>query len=246
MTDPSYRLGNITDVWFCNAHVPNSYDTVENLTNGFENTFGHFLRNFKVTDKYCGNFHIFKFFWWMFFSNIKEVLVPFQKSLRNAVSAYFKEIIFDKKTCIIHLRLGDVLLNNHGTFPVNCLIKATDKLPEIPECFEIMNGGKLHLSDHKQLEESNKIIDILKGEISVKFPLSDIIIYESDNADDDFNRMVNAPMLITGGGSFALFAAVANKNFRLTPAIEKLASGYNSFIPTENVTENWFTYSLNN
>ena len=80
--------------------------------------------------------------------------------------------------------------------------------------------------------------------IRLKFPQAEIIQIESENTDKDFYRAVHAPMLITGTGSFAIMATIANNNFRLTPTVNRLDQGINTIIPSENIYENWYTYEI--
>lgn len=233
--DASYRLGNIIDAWY------GSRSHLDEMTRNFPDTFGKFLVTFPVEKKPdipLGEY------WWQYFTNIKRVIVPLQESLRKAIDSYFSNKYQEtdlRETCIIHLRLGD-FLHMKETFHYENIIKALDKLPVCPRTIEILNGGKYHFSTSDALNSSNQIIEKLETSIREKFPNTEVIISDSTDADLDFYKLTKAPMIITGLGSFAIFAAVANRNFRLTPSFEVLHHEFSCKLKAEHVIEGWFTY----
>ena len=137
-----------------------------------------------------------------------------------------------------------MLATNSAEFKVQYILDATDKLPRTPDRFEILNGGKFH--DHLGLiGRSEALLNELVDGLRKKFPDAVVAKIESHNADFDFYRMVKAPMLITGVGSFAILAAVASENFRLTPALSQVDFYDRKYIiEPENVYDDWYTYSV--
>jgi hypothetical protein len=265
-TDTNYSLGNIIDAWYYNAYVSNeiynispkdapyvsAIDLVADLNN---NTFGKYITTItpyaplpNIPDLFLSNSGL----WWFHSYNIIKAIYPYcNKSLRHAIAGFdwkFTDIIesnIDPDTCVIHMRLGDFLKWGQ-TVQVSDLLNALDRLPRIPKRVEILNGGKFHFSNRKTLIKTTTILNSLEKGVRAKFPKAKIIQIKSKNADADFYRAVNAPMLVTGSGSFAIMAAVANKNFRLTPALKRLDhyAKATDIIATEYVYEEWYTYEI--
>ena len=247
---PSYRLGNIIEAWYGQHHVPKrDQESVSSMTRNFPGTFGKFLDTYTPSDlvqdpspKFLDEAE--HSYWWGSMENQKSVHPWFGLSLRSAIRKFFRDDIIRPDTCVIHLRVGDMLATNSSEFKVEYILNATDKLPRTPKHFEILNGGKFH--DHLGLiHRSEELLTELMNGIQKKFPTATVTKIESHNADLDFYRMVKAPMLITGVGSFAILAAVANENFRLTPALSQV-DYYNRkyIIEPENIHDGWYTYSV--
>lgn len=249
---PSYRLGNIIEAWYGQYHVPKrEQESVASMTRNFPGTFGKFLDTYTPTNlvenpapKFLDEAE--HSYWWGSMENQKSVHPWFAKSLRSAIGEFFRDcrLSIRPDTCVIHLRVGDMLATNSSEFKVRYILNATDKLPRTPKHFEILNGGKFH--DHLGLiDRSEALLTELADGIQKKFPQATVTKIESHNADLDFYRMVKAPMLITGVGSFGVLAAVASENFRLTPALSHV-DYYNRkyIVEPENVYENWYTYSV--
>jgi hypothetical protein len=249
---PSYRLGNVIEAWYGQHHVQKrDQESVSSMTRNFPGTFGKFLDTCvpsnlvqNPTPKFLDEAE--HSFWWGLMENQKSVHPWFGQSIRSAIREFFQNDVctHTSNTCVIHVRVGDMLAANSSEFKVQYILDATDKLPRIPDCFEILNGGKFH--DHLGLiGRSETLLTELANGIHKKFPDATVTKIESHNADLDFYRMIKAPMLITGVGSFAILAAVANENFRLTPALSQMGF-YNRkyLIKPENVYDGWHTYSV--
>ena len=242
--DPGYRLGNIIDWWYGKYHV---IQKIEPMPHIYPNTLGAFMmkqepRYFTPSTEFLEDAPRY---WWEKMSNLKSVYPDFNRSVRHVMRQYFRfRFPPSEGTCVIHFRLGD-FLRHSLLFDHNVMIRALDKLPKSPTRFEIMNGGRLHLASQKDIIESDRILKDIKRKIKRKFPKAQVVLIDSDNADDDFYRMVKAPMLVTGLGSFAILAAACNKNFRLTPALRNVSKFIpGDDVPEENVYENWYTYSV--
>ena len=246
-----YSLGNIIDVWYYTCVVSNDSTLLADFTEKLEEgTFAKFLTTIKPpTNTNIADIStlLANHQWWFIRYDLIKLIYPHcNESLRYAIQSFngwdFNDII-DPDTCVIHMRLGDFLLY-YKVVNVSDLLNALDRLPRVPKKFEILNGGKFHYTNEKAFIETTLILNSLEEGIRLKFPQSEIIQIESENADKDFYRAVNAPMLVTTTGSFAIMAAIANKNFRLTPAIDSLDQGINTIIPPEHIYENWYTYEI--
>lgn len=249
---PSYRLGNIIEAWYGQHHLhKRDQESVSSMTRNFPGTFGKFLDTYTPSDLVKNPAPKFLYeaehsYWWGSMENQKSVHPWFGKSIRSAIREFFRDDVSPStpNTCVIHLRVGDMLATNSAEFKVQYILDATDKLPRTPDRFEILNGGKFH--DHLGLiGRSEALLNELVDGLRKKFPDAVVAKIESHNADLDFYRMVKAPMLITGVGSFAILAAVASENFRLTPALSQVDFYDRKYIvEPENVYDNWYTYSV--
>jgi len=265
-TDKSYSLGNIIDVWYYNAYVSKeeynkspkdapyilAVDLVAKLDNS---TFGKYITTILPSDPLPiipDQFLSKSALWWFHsYDTIKTVYPYCNKSLRNVIATFDWKITekstqeLELDTCVIHMRLGDFLKWGQSVKVID-ILNALDRLPRIPKKFEILNGGKFHFSNRKTFIKTTTILNDLEKGIKNKFPESKIIQIKSTNADADFYRAVHAPMLVTGSGSFAIMSAIANKNFRLTPALKRLDhyAKATDIIATEYIYEDWYTYEI--
>jgi hypothetical protein len=260
----AYSLGNIIVLWYYNAYVSEetynktprdfNYVTATQLVEGLDDrTFGKYITTTtpypqlpSVPDIFLSKSNLW---WWDSYDNIKAVYPYFTDALRFAIASFndweFTDTI-QEDTCVIHMRLGDFLSVSSQPVKISDMIAALDRLPKNPKKFEILNGGKFHFTNEDSLKKTNEILDSLEKGIHNKFPDAEIVQIDSENADKDFYRAVKAPMLVTSTGSFAIMAAVANKNFRLTPALKILDQTANTshIIPSENIYEDWYTYDI--
>ena len=248
-TENTYRIGNIIGFWYTHSHFGKSFENVEHLCAPHKNTFAEFLAKNKSSDLFENrevNF-IKDGYWWDQPENYKKLYPKFNISLRKAINSFKGwELIDppDENTCVVHLRTGDFLNDENRITYVSDIVNAMDSLPRTPNKFEIMNGGKRHednkdISSQELIKKSEGVIEELSSSIKSKYPESEVVILDSINADTDFYRMVKAPMLVTGLGSFATMAAAANENFRLSPGFSVLTRD-NPF--QGNICENWYAY----
>jgi len=250
-----YRLGNIIDAWYGQEHVDERRESsLESLTCNSFGTFGNFLTTVKPVelipeDKLTATFKQTAADWWWcyHYDNYKDAYPYFNTSLRNAIDLYFPtKPVFPEKTCVIHYRVGDFLYKciHEGVLDLHSLVDAISLFSSTPQHFEILNGGMYHRADVLVLYTSYELLMSLKKAIHDKYPNATIAVTDSDNADTDFLKMVEAPMLLTGPGSFAILAAAANKNERLTPAIKNLISPEQGASEYTEIYENWKTYKI--
>jgi hypothetical protein len=250
-TAPGYRIGNIIGFWYTRNHHDKSLENPYEMAAGHTGTFAEHLLKVKAShlvDDSMKNVMTDDPFWWDQMDAYKKLAPQFNVSLRNAIQSFkgwdFTDAI-DPNACVVHMRTGDFLKENDRTMQVDELIKASDRLPREPSVFDVLNGGKSHDDKNESSSDiktkSDAVIDELISKLQTKFPNSRVNKIESENADKDFYRMVHAPMLLTGLGSFATMAAAANTNFRLTPAFSVRSGGRNN-VKADNICENWFTY----
>ena len=104
------------------------------------------------------------------------------------------------------------------------MIKNRELSNEI-DTIEIMDGGQSHhpivmnegiVNYKKSLfredeKTSGKIYNDFYNNLKSEFKNMKIIKSQKGTTDEDFFRMVSAPILITGGGSYALASAIASK-----------------------------------
>ena len=244
-----YRLGNILDAWYGQAHVAvRNACNFTSMTRENTGTFGKFLVDFPPTHLVPDPSRLFledaANWWWTYdYDNHVSVYPYFTDSLRAALAAYFGDgVPVEANTCVIHYRVGD-FLKEKTTLSVECLVAAIDKFENTPTRFEILNGGAKFRATPELEQMSHDVLSTLKVLLQEKYPSASIILIESDNADADFMRMVNAPMLLTGPGSFAVMAAAANRNERLTPAIKNINFPCSGPIPSARIYEKWSTYA---
>lgn len=248
----SYRLGNTLNIWFSMAHVHIPFDNIETMNSDYDNTFASFLTSYPVKYRYMGeDVSFLNDYWFAKLDLLKMVYNEFRKSTWHAINDYFRPVnmFTDTNTCVIHLRLGDFLVTEKQ-FPYSSLINALDSLPQKPTTIQILGGGKTHFHPGPSgiipdiVKKSEHIYDILKSETQKKFPESHVeIIYETD-PDNDFYRMVHAPMLVTGIGSFAILAAMLNNNFRLIPALGDLSHVFADYREPEKLDTGFYTYKV--
>ena len=122
---------------------------------------------------------------------------------------------------------------------VDELVGAMDGLPRSPKRIEVINGGINHLTDDDLINKSNNLMDELMNKLKAKYPRADITTVENTTPDSDFYRMVKAPMLVTGLGSFGTMAAAATENFRLSSGKDVNNEGYHY---KGLIYENWYGY----
>lgn len=244
-TAPDYRLGNIIGHWYTENNMGKANESVRALAEPHKGTFANFLIDYKATHLVPNpNKNVFNDnYWWDSMDSYKRLFPHLNISLRNAFKSFngwdFNESI-DPNTCVVHMRVGDFLKDANRTMKVDEIIKATDKLPRKPDVFEVLNGGKLHETNAESKKASEDIINDLVAKLKAKFPNAQVNKIESENADHDFYRMVKAPMLLGGLGSFVTMAAAINENFRLTPGFSIKDGRTNN--KEELLYENWFTY----
>ncbi len=184
--------------------------------------------------------------WWCYdYVNYKTVFPCFNESLRSAIDAFepFRSLPMPSTAdaCVVHFRVGDFL--KEAMMSADDLVgAAVALLPRKPDRFEILNGGSHFRATGDLKDRSDNLLHTLASNLQCAFPDASVETVQSDNADADFYRMVTAPMLLTGPGNFAICAAAANKNHRLTPALANLNFPKLGSSSPQHVYEDWYTY----
>ena len=246
-----YRLGNIIDAWYSKDITKRKACSFESMLQNCNNTFANFLSVTPPTFQYKqkGLFLDKSSNWWWcyFIQCYKEIYPLFNISLKHAIMKYTKGNLpeIDEGTCLIHFRTGD-FLNHKEIFSIETLVNGIALFTKPIKKFEILHGGKAFSRLKSQCNEleikSLECLNNIKDLIKQQYP--DIPIYEvgTNNPDDDFFRMVMAPMLITGPGSYAFIAAAVNENERLSPSLQNANFVKEGFVLPETIYENWKTY----
>ncbi len=249
---PVYRLGNMVDTWYAQAFM--SLDEKMRFQDArmiyfhyAKNTFGEHLGLHKpkcVPDSLPPHFSkTLHNWWWMHYQNYIDLHPHFTESLRHAIASFKPRLPKPStfRTCVVHYRIGDYLKHN-AVLAIEDLIAAIQLFKKTPDRFEVLSGGMQHLTNARLRAESVVCLEKLVRLLRVQFPNAEIVTVDAGSPDDDFFRMVSAPMLLAGNSSFAIMAAVANKNQRLTPS--KLDMGSTGGAVPIHVFEGWRTYPV--
>lgn len=251
-----YRLGNIIDAWYASKHVKERKACQLAHITRCGNNFGSFLYKFdpEVLTKnliyenstFLRDSH--KWWWSYNYDCYKEVYPNFNISIRNAIKAYYGQNIYNsydgENVCVVHFRTGD-FLKHKEILDYNKLVNAVKKFKKCPTEFQVLHGGMNHNDFKKSFtpeDESMKLLNDLTQCLKKSYPKSKVNFVNCAHADVDFIRMVTAPMLLTGHGSFAVIAAAANMNERLTPAFKNLNFAHSGKSDPTHIYENWYTY----
>lgn len=243
---PPYRIGNIIGIWYYSSHGGAEFEPLEPMSTPHKNTFGEYIYNKKPShmldsatrDALIASNHTN---WWDSMDRYKQIYPQFNNSLREAIKSYtgWEKCTMGPDTCVIHVRIGD-FIGHRTILPIDDVVKATDELPRIPKRIEILNGGIGHNNPSAEsIAKSIETMDELERKLKDKWPNAEVVRIKDTTPDADFWRMVNAPMLVTGHGSFATMACAANENFRI--------SSGTSIHSTDDrrvgrVYENWYNY----
>ena len=145
-----------------------------------------------------------------------EALVPLVPYLRPAYLELLHHIAANRTarasagTVVIHYRVGDShdWKKGNSTEIVKSLVHAALDFTPAPRRFEILEGGASHACD---VPDSCgwTLLRLLASRLRATFPNTTTVFMTGLSADESFVRVATAPMLITGGGSFAIAGAIA-------------------------------------
>lgn len=109
----------------------------------------------------------------------------------------------------------------------------------------IMDGGMLHNTTRADRQKSKRIKSVLKSLLYENITRVVVDDCPSYDVDSDFYLCANAKKLVTAGGSFAICAAIANKNIVRTPACSNTNYcsdlKFGAILP-DTIREGWDTY----
>ena len=274
----SRRLGNVIDLWYSGSITKNSkiltelptIDTVEK-----DSLSRYLIKNLKVyqtlekdnikelyqeANNGCVTYY---------YKNIVKLVNNFSYNLVNILEEYdkinnnvlYEQNFEDENHCVIHYRLGDVVTLG-DVIDYKDIIKSMKELNVKFSVVEIMDGGKSHKSnpfhnfksflnvlDNHEMKESEKIYQDFYQTLKKSFPESKVIQSVKRKTDEDFYRMASAPILITGGGSYAATAAIGGKaRIIRTPACKTLDFPSKGCMENLEIPKNscdWKTYQYN-
>ena len=259
----NYRLGNIIDNWYSKEYNNKKLFDFNFMINVNNNkTFGKFLQY--NPPKHLNNLpstHLLScvnWYWIYDYNAIKEVYPDFNNSLRHTIDDYFtQQEILEKlplinastNICVIYLETSSYIID------IDILLHTISTFTNIPDHFEILtdytseNESECEsdsTNDSDAENNTNIYINTIKNKLIILYPNAKINIISSNSVDEDFYRMVNAKMLLTGTGSLAIAAAAANAYERRTPEFKNINTNndINDINKSLNVYENWYTYII--
>jgi len=236
----NYRLGNIIDKWF-SLHLSRGLPVEQKfqselramLTSAPKKSFGQFLcdhtpltslslqdlRNTAFEDN-------FMTFWAYSYEAIADIQYQYREAINVAIDAYALEVgykmpTFNQTECVVHYRLGD-MLSIGAIDPVNLANSLADwarRETTLISRFHVLISGISHASNARQIIASQNTIDVFCARLKSLFPASRILLDEHGTPDDDWFKMVKAPLLFTTHGSYATSAAAASLGLRASPAV---------------------------
>lgn len=159
---------------------------------------------------------------------------------------------------LVHYRLGDFVTNSWCIPPTDLAAAAA---PLDPTVVEIMDGGKRHLDQvdgysatpHRANRTRQQFalhlsVDLqgeLEAALRAALPSAKIVRPAPASIDADWFRLAQAPLLLTGAGSFAVTAAIAAAHASTvrTPAADNLNFPNRARREVEQLASNWRTYA---
>ena len=164
---------------------------------------------------------------------------------------------------VIHYRLGD-FIGLGQCIDVKSVAAAAASLLPIPAVIEVLDGGQTafwlgtqppaaqqspekvrRFSKSDSVSWSRRLRQMLLDELRRALPEARVVPSKGRSVDEDFYRMVHAPLLVTAGGSFAVAAAAAAYGAQVrTPAATDLNHPHLGKRPEEQLADNWRTYSF--
>tara|TARA_B100001175_G_C19459356_1_gene615665 strand:- start:210 stop:1067 length:858 start_codon:yes stop_codon:yes gene_type:complete len=246
----SYRLGNEIDLWFTGNTRARSYLLFDSKVEGLV----CYLRdNPPNTERMTVDYYGSSVFLSYSYDLLKDHLVSYRRVLKNAIVKYFgtTERFYTANQCVVHYRTGDFLANKEYGSSMVTPKQVVDQVIHLkPQSVLLLDGGL----KHKGAELITHTLDIdkatsLKKEIRERLNDKNIPFTEStQSADHDFVTMACADYLVTGLGSYAITAAIANEHGQIrTPALKvlnpnEMKKGEKQDIPPAEIIKNWTTY----
>jgi hypothetical protein len=262
----THRLGNFLDAYFFSkigsVGRKKEYDLLSRDNSKFSYNLGKYIQN--SYDKYNINLdnNSVKIlneesdkFWASYkYENIKIAFPEIRNVTRQILTDYNTENpnlklcnqIYDGKNkhCILHYRLGDFVSLNQ-TIDIVDIIKAIKNIETEISHIEIMDGGMNH--DTNNTIPSKNLRKNLLDKLILEFPNKNIFFSEKRSTDEDFYRMVYAPILVTASGSYAIWASICSySRIVLTPCCVNLNFHKNGKIKPqiffEDNNQKWILY----
>jgi hypothetical protein len=275
-SNSDYRLGNILDRWFSAYVCRNSNICTDEVTQKLMDemtvltarspltSFGRYLsenppQNLSSLLSRVNTDSEFarrcSWFWIYFYTAIEEVLHEFRDAASSILRSYIQEqgiIIpyFNVHTCVVHYRLGDMLSHAHFLDPTDFAheLKAWSLNQSLDiHHFHILFSGNINFrANSVQAAASNRLMKTFLANLTALFPSSTFFLDQGGNPDEDWVKMVVAPMLFTSHGSYSVSAAAVSYGIRATPAMENSNfPGCESGIPRV-LAKDWFLFPCRN
>ena len=102
----------------------------------------------------------------------------------------------------------------------------------------ILGGGRQHIGNMKRFgidlspeayraaveAKSRNLSATIRGAFEAEFPDAFVELLDEASADSDFYLLATAPFTVSGDGSYAMAAALANRHERLSPGLKSSMS----------------------
>ena len=263
----NYRLGNIIDKWF-SKHISRDEPISTKFHSEFQemvasaprHSFGRFL--FEHTPKVVSTLTDFRntafidnfmTFWVYSYEAIAVAQDQYRKMMNEAIESYAHQVgyrmpAFNLTECVIHYRLGD-MLSIGAIEPLHfaaSLHNWTQHENINVTQFYVLVSGISHAASEKQRNFSHYVIDTFCGELMRRFPSSSVVQDMDGTPDDDWFKMVHAPLLFTTHGSYATTAAAANSGIRLSPAVPSADNPMCGVVPSRFLSSGWWLFDCKN
>jgi hypothetical protein len=196
--------------------------------------------------------------WWLYFYDaMQDVNTGFGYAVRQALEEYvfmsgIRVPLYDPYTCVVHYRLGDVVADskeNYSTLEPVAMARSLfqwslDQNLEIREIHVLGSGNLMHrASDDTMLVSKNILTKFIETAQSL-FTKAVVYLDTNGQPDEDFIKMVNAPMLFTSHGSFATAALLANTGHKASPACQNLNFPSHGALPAGKISPGWHIYAF--
>jgi hypothetical protein len=245
-----YRLGNEIDLWFTGNLLSRGHMLLDSKVEGFVEHLHKNPPNYRQLQVgFSGPSQFITYS----YASLKEHVVPFRRELRKAMTDYFGDLekFRTPGQCVIHYRTGDFMNNSHYGVKIVTPKHIVDQVVDLkPDSVLLLDGGSKFQGGEKTFASINHYgVDCVKNEIRERLRDHGITFKESNgSADEDFVTMACADYLVTGLGSYAITASVANTIGTIrTPAFELLnpndmEEGKNYSRKPEKMSKKWKTF----
>eukprot|EP00292_Cryptomonas_paramecium_P009569 CAMPEP_0113699276 /NCGR_PEP_ID=MMETSP0038_2-20120614/23208_1 /TAXON_ID=2898 /ORGANISM="Cryptomonas paramecium" /LENGTH=244 /DNA_ID=CAMNT_0000622597 /DNA_START=1202 /DNA_END=1936 /DNA_ORIENTATION=+ /assembly_acc=CAM_ASM_000170 len=194
-------------------------------------------------------------YWIYFYDAIAEVRDQFRLSMSVVLAGYLNSTgrgmpYFSLDTCVVHYRLGDMLSHGHFLDPEDLAQQlwfwSKNRTLSIAK-FHVLHSGNLFFrSNQNELTVGMDLMSKFLAKLQNFFPLSEILLDSAGNPDEDWLKMVSAPMLFTSHGSYAISAAALSIGERATPSMKNTNfPGCETGIPSL-LAKDWYLFSCKN
>jgi len=195
----------------------------------------------------------FSWWWLYFYDSLSEVHVEFGQSLREALKQYVASTgvsipVYDPAACVVHYRLGDVLDPNYQTLAPDSMARELYRWSILKNLtireFHVLGGGNIlhNTGDQNRITISQRMLLHLCRTLQGLFLNVTVYVDVSGQPDEDFMKLVSAPILFTSHGSYATAALLANTGQKASPACSNLNFPGHGQLEARDLAPGWYIY----